>query len=384
MAMIRKPAIKAIQDGRALFFTSLLVRDFADDGFYRVDELDVRESKGIQRLLNESRARSFGNDIAAANEHDEAFLPTSVFLATGGKVEYDEAAKELFFDSTPGAGICPLDVVDGQHRIEGLKMAAKKNERLLDFPIVSVIAADMTEPERMLQFVTVNTKQRPVDQGVAQGIIARFTKMQGVENLPYIPGWLGRKMEKGDDEKALSIVLELSDRPQSPWQGRVHIANHAKARTHTIKQATFVNAIKGHLLVARHPLSDSGFDEEKRIAILINFWTAVEKIFVGADTAPESSTSSSVFKQISLEFFHGILAPVLRHLNRKKIYTVEAMEECIRSAEEHLPPSAAGIMSPEYWRRGGEAGQNNKVGMRRLAAVFRDALAQSNEGDIKL
>ena len=384
MTILRKPAIRAIQGDRALFFTSLLVRDFADDGFYRVDKLDVHESKGIQRLLNESRARSFGNDIAAANERDEAFLPTSVFLATGGEVEYDEAAKELFFDSTPGAGICPLDVVDGQHRIEGLKMAALKNKRLLDFPIIAVIAAGMSEPEKMLQFVTVNTKQRPVDQGVAQGIISRFTQMQGVENLPYIPGWLSRKTEKGDDEKALNIVLALNDRPQSPWRGRVHVANEPKVRSHTIKQASFVNAVKIHLLTVRHPLSDSGFDEEKQITVLINFWTAVEKIFVGDKVGSQFGPPSSVFKQGSLVFFHGILAPVLRHLNREKVYTAEAMEKCIRSAEEYLSPSEADIMSPEYWKRGGEAGRKNQSGMRLLAAMFREALAQSNDGDIKL
>ena len=387
MATIRRRAVKAEQGGRVLFFTWLTVRDFVD-GFYRVDKLDVHESKGIQRLLNESRARSFANDIAEADAKDEcgeAFLPTSVFLATDGDIGYDESAKEMILDSAPNAGICPLDVVDGQHRIEGLKMAAHKSSHLMDFPVSVVIACGMTEPEKMLQFVTVNTKQRAVDPGVAQHIIARFTKMRGVKELPYIPRWLDKKAEKGDDDKALAIVLALNGNPKSPWRDRVQLADEKKKSPHhTIKQGSFVNSVKQHLLTSRHPLNGSGFDEEKQIGVLINFWTAVERIFVTPQPFPESDKPSAVFKSNSLTFFHAILAPVLNHLNRKKSYTVDAMEDCIRAAGEHLPPSEARIMFSDFWQVGGLSGNVGITGMRHMAAAFNDALAEANDDEILL
>lgn len=209
MNEVRRPAIKIQQGRRTLFLTSFTVKDFLAGDFYRVDHLDVQGTTGMQRLLNDSRARSFGKDVVDADKRDEAFLPTSVFLATEGIIGYDEQNKELYFDSDPARGVCPLDVVDGQHRLEGLKLAAEKSEHLLDFPISVVIAHRMGETEKMLQFVTVNTKQKAVDKGVVQHITARFTQMLDVEHLPYLPDWLRREVEKGGDDRGLRIIKRL-------------------------------------------------------------------------------------------------------------------------------------------------------------------------------
>lgn len=95
MDKIKRPAIKLLQGRRVLFLSSFLVRDFMSDGFYRIDRLDVEAGEGMQRLLNEARAKRFGRDMNSADEYNEAFLPTSVFLATAGTIDYDESARAL-------------------------------------------------------------------------------------------------------------------------------------------------------------------------------------------------------------------------------------------------------------------------------------------------
>ena len=172
MSEFRQPAVQIQQGKRTLFLTSFTVRDFLSDGFYRVNRLDVQGAKGMQRLLSKARARSFAKDINEADDHNEVFLPNSVFLATEGIISYDEQQHQLFFDSDSAHNVCPFDVIDGQHRIEGLKIAAEKNERLMDFPISVVVAHKMNETEKMLQFGTI--KHRAVDQGVAQHIARAF------------------------------------------------------------------------------------------------------------------------------------------------------------------------------------------------------------------
>ncbi len=377
MTIFKKLAVKAIQGGHTLFFTSFTVRDFSNENFYRVDKLDIQKSAGTQRLLNEARARSFGNDIIDANE--EAFLPTSVFLATDKNIDYDEETHELSFDSSLNAGICPLDVVDGQHRIEGLKMAAQKNKHLADFPISTVIATNMSDPEKMLHFITVNTKQRPVDKGVSQHIISRFNKMLKVEKVPYLPKWLDKKVKIGDIAKALEIVQHLNSDKKSAWQGRVQLANENKKPRHSIKQASFVNSVKKYLLTSRHPLSH--LSDEKRLPILMNFWAAVERIFVDDSI---NLPHSVVFKESGLAFFHPIIVPIIRQLHKEEIYTIDAIEKCIRSAEPNLMSTDAVILSPEYWKSGSLAGQQNRSGMQRLASIFNEALTQANDDGIKL
>ena len=338
MSEVRKPAIKIHQGKRTLFLTSFTVRDFLAPNFYRVDHLDVQSTTGMQRLLNESRARSFGNDVVDADRSNEAFLPTSVFLATEGSISYDEQSKSLYFDSDPTRSVCPLDVVDGQHRLEGLKRASSKTERLLDFPVSVVIAHQMNETEKMLQFVTVNTKQKAVDKGVVQHITARFTQMLDVEHLPYLPVWLRREAEKGGDDRGLRIVKRLNNDSSSPWYGRIQLADEPRDARHTITQSTFVTSLKKSVLNKFHPLHTIfPTSDDKQLAVLINYWSAVDQIFVAENKEATGKAASVVYKYIGVEFFLSILHTVMNILNRDRTFTVEAITKCIRDAEVFTP-----------------------------------------------
>ena len=385
MSEIRKPAVKILQGKRTLFLTSFTVRDFAKANFHRVDKLDVQEATGMQRLLNTSRANKFGKDIIGANEYNEEFLPTSVFLATSGNISYDESTKELFFDDDARAGICPLDVVDGQHRIAGLIEAAKQEDGLWNFPICTVISPNMNEAEKMLQFVTVNTKQQPVNKGVAQHITARFTKMLDVEPLPYIPHWLDKEVKKGADDKSLYIAHFLNSNENSPWFDRIQFADEEKRPGHTITQASFIQSVKSHLLGKGHPLNLNSSVDDKKLRILLNFWQAVSNIFITpSDDGSDAGALSVVFKSIGLEFFHGIFASVHNQLAQNRDYTVSAIENCIRSAENELDTEYVGVMSPEFWQRGSNASSLNRGGTAIYAAAFIDALAKANDSDVQL
>ncbi|MGU9951321.1 MAG: DGQHR domain-containing protein [Gammaproteobacteria bacterium WSBS_2016_MAG_OTU1] len=376
----RKLAVEIKQGNRHLYLTFITVRDFMADNFYRIDKLDVENEKGFQRLLNDKRALSFGMDIIDAYKVNQEFLPTSVFLATSGTVGYDRESNEIFFDSSPNADVCPLDVVDGQHRIEGLRMAIDKEPALLDFPIAVTIASNLTAAEKMLQFVIVNTTQRPVESGVAQHIIARFTKMQGVKNLPPLPKWLNKEVEKGTDEKAIDIAKFLNSDEKSPWRGRIRFSDEDKKNTrHTIEQKTFVTLVKRGLLTHGHPLYLTTSDQNKRLKILINFWTAVENIFVANSTENDEYVNTVVFKSNGIVFFHRVFYTVLKHLANKQDYTVATIEKSILSAKSNLSPDIEGIMDPEFWRSGNSASKWNNSGVIMDAAKFVEAFNQSNE-----
>lgn len=401
MVEIRKSAVPIQQGGRTLYITSFTVRDLMRDGLYRVDRLDVQKGKGLQRLLNESRARGFARDLVDADEHNQAFLPTSVFLATEGSVSYDEQTKEIFFNDDEASGVCPFDVVDGQHRIEGLKSAAESKERLLDFPISVVIAHKMSEAERMLQFLIVNTKQQPVDKGVAQHITARFTRMDGVQDLPYLPKWLDRDVKRGADDQALDIVRRLNNESQSPWQGRIQLADEVKSRQHTITQKTLVTAVKRNILNQHHPYNNLPIQtEEKRALVLINYWRAVDKLFIdhslrnvttGGLKRPvlqrlaDARTNSVVYKNNGVEFFLSVFSPVLTALAREgNNYTESAFRQCLEKAAEHLDPRDQVLMAPEFWETRGTAAGMNRAGIGALAQQFRSAISQANQDEVQL
>src|ERR1700737_5404013 len=109
------------------------------ENFYNVETLDPADGndKGYQRLLNIARAKKLADYIIKGQDSQDAFLPTSIFLATDKSIEFNDDNHTIEFDTSV---IGPFSVVDGQHRLEGLKMAAQKDVRVLNFEVQGTIA----------------------------------------------------------------------------------------------------------------------------------------------------------------------------------------------------------------------------------------------------
>ena len=90
-----------------------------------LDPKDPNDS-GYQRLLNTARAKKLRDYLLRGQDQQDVFLPTSVLLATEKTLDFNATTNVISFDPTI---IGPLSVVDGQHRLEGLKMAAEKDPR---------------------------------------------------------------------------------------------------------------------------------------------------------------------------------------------------------------------------------------------------------------
>ncbi len=135
------------------------------------------ERQNVQRRLNASRT----NEIAEYTERPNATFPTSIIVAADGmnlhfnpikstlvvgkEIErYEENGGEQTFE--PLGDDDPLGlVIDGQHRIEGLRKAGQtKGEGVLNqFSLPVVFMFDMTLEDMAEVFRTINSKQRPVD-----------------------------------------------------------------------------------------------------------------------------------------------------------------------------------------------------------------------------
>ena len=393
MAEIRKPAIKITQGRQSLFILSLTVRDLMLDNFYRVDALDVREGTGTQRLLKTPRAKALCRDIMEMEENNEEFLPTSVFFATQGEINYDEDTKELFFNTEPSARVCPLDVVDGQHRLRGLELAvqtSKDKERkknFLNFPIIVAIAPKMNEIRRRLQFITVNTKQEPVNRGVKEAMIAQFThdidRYSETTNDFWLPSWIAKKAEVGKEQRAINIAIKLNDAEDSPWYQRIQLASENKNERHIILQQTFCRSVSQFLLSPSHPIHNPSFNETKKFVILNNFWKAVDELCVEHDDDVDSRAGSVVFKNAGLDFFHGIFSYILLLLANNRQYQVEVIKDCMTSAEEYLPPEWEDILTPKYWKKGNREGASGltKGTIASATAAFYKALQEAHTPD---
>lgn len=123
MSEIERPAARIRQGNLTLYATSLQVRDLRQPNFYRIDTLDADEGTGYQRILNEARAKRLADYLLAGHKALEAFLPTSIFLATDRLLSFDSERNTVRIDASK---VGPFNVVDGQHRIKGFSTSGRK------------------------------------------------------------------------------------------------------------------------------------------------------------------------------------------------------------------------------------------------------------------
>jgi len=357
-----------------LYATSLQVRDLMRPNFYTINKLDsADEASGYQRLLNEGRAKRLAEYLIDGHAEKDAFLPTSIFLATSKSIQFDSSTHTISFDLDE---VGPLSVVDGQHRIAGLVVAAEKNPELLEFEIPVNIAVELDDISQMCHFLIVNTTQKSVDKAVEQQIVGRLTKMIGLEKMPTMPRWIRRQVEKGEDARALAVATFLNSDPKSPWRGKIRMANDDGDENATINQGSFINSLKRNIFSANNPLSNPVWDTN-RAAILLNYWLAVFELLVD-----DSATSSVIYKTNGVEFFHIVSATVFTKLAAINDFKKETIKALLTRALGNLPPEHIGLALPQWWHRGNKASGLNRSAIGKLASALSHAMNVQDDARI--
>ena len=391
--IITAPAAQVVQGDLKLLTTSLKVRTLMQPGFYSVEKLDPEnpDEPGYQRLLNKARAKKLANYILDGQEKSDAFLPTSVFLATDKPIAHDREHNTISFRLED---VGPFSVVDGQHRLEGLRMAKeiaekkpgrypKALERILNFEVSVNIAVELPKIHQMCHFLIVNTTQKSVDKAVSQRIQARLTKSREVEEMPTLPNWINKIVEKGEVNKALKIVEYLNEEPSSPWFGKIRMANDEYPKGKTIKQDSFVKAIVSNVLTPANPLNAlNDFETQKRI--FLNYWKAIANILDdGSNSVLYKYNGVGVFCRFSGQFF------IFNKAQPRTSYTVETMEyhlkQCFVNMETEGSEEYAAIGHPDWWQPGSRASSMNNAAINVVVSQMFQALNRSEMGeDIEL
>ena len=350
MTQLQLPAAKVVQGSLTLYATAVRVEHLVAEGFYSVETLDPARpgGKNFQRVLNAPRAKRLADYVIKGQAEQDAFLPTSVFLATDKHITFRADSNVIEFDT---GDIGPFSVVDGQHRLEGLKIAAAQDSRVYNFMLPVTIAADLPKLHQMCHFLIVNTTQKSVDQSVEYAIMSRLTEALNVEELPTLPRWITRVVQTGEVDKAMKIVRFLNDHPESPWLGRISMPNDNKPNL--MKSGSFVKSIVKYVLTANNPISVLA-DPEKERNILLNYWKAI------VDLIDDGTGSAAVlFKYIGVELWCRFSIPFFTKLAEGGDYTVTTMKQVLQACLEHAEGASSGVGRSEWWVAGSTASNIN-------------------------
>lgn len=362
MSDITVPAARVKQGNLCLYTTSLKVGDLMRENFYNVETLDPDdpEDKGYQRLLNKARAKKLADYILEGMSSQDAFLPTSIFLATDKHIRYEEETHSISFNIR---SVGPFSVVDGQHRVEGLKMAAEKNPAVLDFEVPVNIAIDLPKIAQMCHFLIVNTTQKSVDKSVEQRIFARLTDAVDVEDTPTLPKWIEKAVNRGEDQKALQLADYINEAKGSPWYNKIKMAN-TDGDAATITQKSFVKAIIKYLLTPNNPIAVLPLEKQKKV--LFNYWVTIAGLLdIDKPTVLYKYNGVELFSKFSLPFFTR-----LQNID----FTQPTMKSVLKETFENMEGDHVGVGHPEWWLSGNAASYMNASAINVVAQDLAKAL----------
>jgi len=422
MPKIKVAATKVKQGRLTLYTTFLKVSDLLSENFYSIERLDPnKQNAGYQRVLNEAHAKKLAKYIISGLDAGDSFIPTSIFMATDKELKFHPEDNTLEIDIDE---IGSFSIVDGQHRAEGLRIATTEDKRVKDFEVpvniaVSLDIVIMLEKSQkkpphpygapllggelkhhiaavltlfpslegwraatgwfffkhndyslaqMTHFLIVNTTQKSVDNGVSQQIYSRLTDTLMTEELPTIPDWIMRAVEKGDDGKALSFVHYMNI-DNSPWFGKIKMANDEDA-SGTISQASAVNAIKKYILVANNPLLTQ--DTKIQNKIFSNYWQAITDLINPSDR-------TTLYKYAGFEQFSQFFVPFVTHILNKhgQNLTIIIMKNTLKEVFDNLEGDGVDIGTSEFWDIGGQAGKYNAGGRSKITKDMVQVLART-------
>lgn len=187
------------------------------------------ESGGIQRSLSEERSRA----IAKYCLDPDAAFPTPIILAVREEdiisvkqLENMPGLYELIFDDKNQFA----EILDGQHRIEGIKLADD-----FETDLMIVVMFDLTEEEKAYIFSTINSNQTKVDKSLIYDLFEL-----SAERSPY--------------KTCHEIARIMNSDPQSPFYERLKMLGKKGESNTVLSQGTFVSYLCR--LISNRPQED--------------------------------------------------------------------------------------------------------------------------------
>ena len=232
---------------------------------------------GYQRGLSSSRLGTGKLGIAGYILNQMGIFPTSVLVNVRKKeatLSFEERNK-LSANIATGDLVVPDEVtwyvLDGQHRLEGLKIAHRLEEDLAEYPVILTMTNEDLFYE-MLIFYIVNSRQKAVPTGLAYRILQRMLYDE------QAPKWIEQTMMTGADRRkaiASTIVDYLDVKSNSPFQGRIQEVGEPRKPEDVTTDATLTRYVAN---ILRETVFSEMYDEDVA-DLLVSYWSVVKEMY---------------------------------------------------------------------------------------------------------
>ena len=330
------------KEGVRVFISTLAALDLIDR--YAIDRWTTENPGGYQRVPEERRFSERRGSIVRYLMKEMGCFPSSILLNVRG---------ELSFEEDEDFGWCSLGeldigderlwLIDGQHRVEGLKRAIERNADFEQYPVVVSILQLPERFDELMLFYIVNRRQRGVPTELAYRHLQRMLWERGTDWLYDLEGKIG--VQRG---LAAEVVDYLSEEPASPWHGRIQRVAEPRHEEHILRDKTMIRSV---VEILKEKVFE-GMKVKELADLLIDYWNAVSHVYPEAFQEPHRYT---VLETPGLFSLNRLFPSVYGLCTRKGLVTMDAMERHLNllkaETPDHPDPDFRGPIDLDFWTK---------------------------------
>jgi DGQHR domain-containing protein len=290
-----------------------------------VDRFRETNEQGYQRPLMDSRKSKAAQYLV----EEKGTFPQSILVNIRNPVQFSEDRKAPQGPYTSGTLKVPdeekLWIVDGQHRMAGVKYAIEDMERteFNDMPIVVSITQGLDRFQEMRLFYIVNTRQKGVPTDIVERNLVQMKEELGEYKLQEMEG-----ENKMLEARGVEITDELRKNPASPWHGKIQVPGEEWGPNTLQRQRPIAVSISETLKL--DPTLRL-YRTEQLAQLLINYWNAIKDVIPEAFAHPDNY---KIQETPGIYSMHLIFPQIFELCREKGSFSKETMADIIGGIDD--------------------------------------------------
>ena len=236
--------------GNTIYTFPLTVKDLITISYVAVRGRD-KEEGAVQRVLNKKRISSIRQYVLDGNMFINSFI-----------LNWNDKNVKPEFD-TDGIASIPLlnasaQLIDGQHRLEGIKEAASEQAEILKKEVLVSMTMSLSTKEAAKIFININSEQKPVPRSLIYDL---YGVTEDGKNFA---------ITRADD-----IAKIINEDPQSPYYNLIKYPGAPRGKG-KIDLSTVVNGLKQYVDVSGKFPENNIQDLSLQAQIIMNYYSAIK------------------------------------------------------------------------------------------------------------
>lgn len=263
------------------------------------DRYDPNTDEGYQRKITPTRAKDFARYLLGGRAS-----PTSVWLNMR-----DPNSSFKPFPNTVDYGKLEIPenitlyVVDGQHRLEGLKTAyqevlGKKEHWNFDFP---VIFTQLSKYDEAVNFAVTNKTQKGLRTDLTDRVLRRIADNESPFKRMSLPSNIRKDIQW---RATATLISDYLNDNSTVWKSRIIKPNAERTEESALTETSLVSSLEP--VINAFDITD--VDVDRVGEVIENYWVAMKELCPLSVSQPRSSV---LMKTLGTSVVHKLLIDVI-------------------------------------------------------------------------